>query len=276
MSKQHNKKRNIGIIYEQLLLSLAEAIVEKNNEKVSTIKDIISRNFKPGSELYKEFRLFNALIKTSINSESLATRILEEAKKASRNFDRNKLEIEKSHLIKDINYKINDTSFYTQRINEYKSYATIQTLLNDWRSDNSNLERVVEYESKVHNILLTEKIQSQEKPTPEIDRLTVKIMREKFNKKYKSFLNEEQINIIKSYIFHEEDISKKLSSIKENSIKELSLYKNRCTNDILLEKIDRIIENVKNLNESTINDDNVSKFLLLSKLKNEIKDESEK
>ena len=42
---KHNKKRNVGIIYEQLLLTLSKALVENNTNRVSIIKKIINDHF---------------------------------------------------------------------------------------------------------------------------------------------------------------------------------------------------------------------------------------
>ena len=123
MSK-HNKKRNVGIIYEQLLSSLSRSLVEGKSGEVKIIKGLIDKHFRPGTELYKEFRLFQAMVKTSVPRESLAIKILEEAKSASCNLNSQKLQIEKSLLIKDINHKIADGNFYNQRVNEYRDYAT--------------------------------------------------------------------------------------------------------------------------------------------------------
>ena len=65
---RHNKKRNVGLIYELLIRRLSRAVVEQDNSKIRTVKQIINTRFKPGTELYKEFRLFNAI--TSTNSVS--------------------------------------------------------------------------------------------------------------------------------------------------------------------------------------------------------------
>ena len=155
---KHNKKRNIGIIYEQLLQYLSRSVISKDQNKIKAVKEILSSNFKPGSHLYREYRLFNALINTTVPSDSLANRILEEAKKGAQNFDLKQLNLEKSMLIKSINYKLADADFYRQRVDEYRSYATVQTLLDDWRrGEKANMTKLVEYELKVHNMLLTEK-----------------------------------------------------------------------------------------------------------------------
>lgn len=273
MSK-HNKKRNVGIIYEQLLLSLSKAIVENDETRVRSIKNIINGHFSPGSELYKEFRLFNALIKTHTTSESLASRILEESKNAAREHDAQKLRSEKSLLIKDINHILNDPNFYAQPVSEYRAYATIQTLLNDWRSNSINLGRIVEYEGKVHSMLLTPSKSEknlQEETDNNVNRLTVKIMNEKFNKKYGAVLNEAQTRIINTYIFENtEYITEEFKSLKENSVNELNEFKKECSNNFLMKKINQVITNIKSLDENKINDDQVAKFLLISKLRDEI------
>ena len=155
MSKSHNKKRNVGIIYEQLLRTMAESLIVDETEKYRKALNIIRKHFRQGTQLYREFRLFNALVKTSVNKESLATRILQEAKTAALDFDSSQLRKEKAALIKDINYILADSSFYNQRIREYREYATIQTLLNDWRAPQSNIPRIADYENKVCDMLFS-------------------------------------------------------------------------------------------------------------------------
>ena len=138
-------------------------------------------NFIPGSQLYREFRLFNALVKTSVDSEVLAGRILSEAKKAAIDFNSNELRKEHAGLIKDINHKLDDKNFYGQRVKDYRSYATIQTLLNDWRDDaSSNIGRVANYENKVCKWLLEEKPidDISVNKNDDVDALTVRIMTE--------------------------------------------------------------------------------------------------
>lgn len=268
---KHNKKRNVGIIYEQLLLSMSSAIVENDMAKVDAIKGIIKKHFRQGTELYKEFRLFNALVKTTVPSDSLATRILEESMKASRNHDPVRLEREKSLLIKDVNYILNESSFYDQKVNAYKSYATIQTLLNNWRTQSPDIGITAEYESKVFGMLREQKSVQELSKEPKADKLTLRIMQEKFNKKYGSILNEEQSELMRSYIFGDGTRAKKIMrAIKESAERSLNAYKRECGNKVLLEKIDRVEFGVKFLDENVLDDDQISRFLLLSKLKEEI------
>ena len=105
---KHNKKRNVGIIYELLLNHMSKCLLEDNKKDLNKLTKIIEKRFKKGTELYREFRLFNALATSTVSNIYVATSILAEAKNAARNIDLKKLEKEKSDLIRDINYKLND------------------------------------------------------------------------------------------------------------------------------------------------------------------------
>ena len=273
--KSHNKKRNVGIIYEQLILTVSKGIVENNRATVASAKKIIKKHFSPGTELYREHKLFQALVKPYIDNDSLATAILGEAKKASRAHDYNRLEREKSILIRDINLTFGK-QFYKTRVREYKDYATIQTLLNDWRTKNADISRVVEFEQKAHTILTREKSLKtlKEQQTPEIDNLVVKIMTEKFNNKYGARLSDQQRNLIKKYVMSEAkpNFSSTLESIKETCIADLKKYMVTCESQIVKAKIKPVLNELSTLNTKNINDETFSRFMLLCQLQTELKE----
>ena len=174
-TRSHNKKRNVGIIYEQLLAMAAKGIVESNTTLTQKAKTIIKRFFSEGTEIYREHRLFKALIEPYIEDGSLATKILGEAKKAAKAHNGARLEREKSRLIKEINYSFGK-SFYSQKVENYTNFATVQTLLNDWRTPGSDFNRVTLYESKVHKMLLQEKHDKSliKEHNKDVDNLVVK------------------------------------------------------------------------------------------------------
>ena len=130
--RSHNKKRNVGIIYEQLVLVLSQALLENDEKKFKHTKGIIKKHFAKGTELYKEFRLLNSLAVTDISDGSLATRILAETKKAARQIKHRRLELERSWLIKEINHSFGQ-NFYKAKVSNYKDLATIQRLLDEYR-----------------------------------------------------------------------------------------------------------------------------------------------
>ena len=277
MGKTHNKKRNVGIIFEQLIKYVSAALINENKKDAQKALEIIRIHLKPGSELYKEFRLFNALIKTRVDRESIANRILEDAKGASKRFDRTELRKQKSALIKEINHRLNDPAFYSQRVDDYRSYATIQTLLNDWRSsDSADLTRVANYENEVLSWLLSGHKDDQLSPIKHLDdinSLSVKIMTEKFNKKYGNTLNDEQQLLIREYVFSlekDDGFHDKLLRIKKNTMEELKIFIKTNNNQVLSEKLDLVYSKISDLDLSVLNDISISKFLTLSKLKEEL------
>jgi len=276
MAKTHNKKRNIAIIFEQLLNKAAMATVDKNDVTANAAIGIIDKHFVPGTELYKEFRLFNALIKTTVPSEAIAVRILEESKKAAKTHDASALRKQKSALIKEINYTFKDPKFYNQNIKNYRDYATIQTLLNDWRSSSPDIMRIANYETQTVKMLLSEKNETslESEKSSDINQLTVNIMTEKFNQKYGMILNDEQVSIIQDYVFtsmgEDRGLLERLNKMKSEVVRELRKYKTSCSNDILLEKFEKVQDNISEVKADKIDDETISRFLLLSKLKQEI------
>ena len=91
---RHNKKRNVGIIYELFLRHITALLINKRQYQVEKATKIIERRFKKGTELFKEFKMFNTLINSSLETEELACSILREVKEISRTIDQKKLQRE--------------------------------------------------------------------------------------------------------------------------------------------------------------------------------------
>jgi len=273
MNRVHNKKRNIGIIYDQIINFTCSNILEENNSKAEVALNIIKKHFKNSEQLNKEYKLFKALASTRGVSDQLATSIIKEAKKACNNmFDNNILEKEKSMLIKDLNYSFGKGKIFEQKIKNYRIYATIQTLLNEWRNNSNNFDLVTEYEIKLHNFL-TESPEEIIVPNDikKVDSLTYQLMKEMFEKKYNSSLSKDQQEVITLFINEsEEKLINRLSEIKKDSIDSLTKYFNNCNNSILLEKKNSVINNIKRLSTENIDKNNIEKYLTILKLKKEI------
>ena len=282
MKNTHNKKRNVGVIYELLLRHVSSNLIEGNNQEAQKSLNILEKYFHEDTELYREFRLFNALVRSTVSDTPVAAAILTEAKSACRRCDQKALNREKSLLIKEINHTLNDNSFYHRRVPNYKIYATIQSLLNDWKlGDKSDLSRMVMYESKMVEWLLQEKIEDdiEEEVDPNVDGLVVKILTEKFNKKYSDKLNTEQKNIIKSYVFSMmtdggTSIRRDLETIRQKTLSEIAVFEGTTNNTVILEKINEVKSGILRVNTQEMNDEVISRFLLMSKLKNELLEEA--
>ena len=279
MSKSHNKKRNVGVIYELLLRNISHSLIGNDKGTAQTALKIIEKRFDKSSELYKEFRLFNALIKSTVSSSATAAAILTEAKSAARRCDESKLNKEKSLLIRDINYKLKDKDFYHRRVPEYKVYATIQTLLNDWRSgDSSDFSRVIQYESKAAEWLLSEKEGTENlenSVNADVNSLVVQIMTEKINSRYGDKLNEDQRDIIKDYVFSisenkNEKILNRLHETKDRILLDLDMFRDKTENKVILNKISSVKDKILNESFNNVDDSTISRFLILVQLKREL------
>jgi hypothetical protein len=278
---KHNKKRNVGLVYEMLINYVSDSIINDRQGDAKKAIKIIERRFDKNTHLFKEFRLFKALADISVSDTSIAAGILHEAKSASRRCDMKKLEREKSLLIKDINYQLSDKNFFHRRIEEYKTFATIQTLLNEWRKeDSADLSKVAAFESLVIEHLLDDKKSSlteiksnQAEDMLKSDLLIFNILSEKMNKKYNNTLTNEQKDIVRNYAIYSnepEALEHFLNSVKSKILKQISEFKSRTTNKVLLEKIDNVYNNIKNLEVSNIDDDAIKKYLTISNLKYEL------
>ncbi len=272
MNRSHNKKRNIGIIYDQIINFACLNILEENNTIAEQSLNIIKKYFKENTQLYKEYKLFKALATTNNVSDQLASNIINEAKNACNNmFNSDILEKEKSLLIKDLNYTFGKGKIFEQKISNYRIYATIQTLLNEWRKNSNNFDLVTEYEIKLHESLTKKEVLTENKKIQSVDALTYNLMREMFSKKYDNLLDNEQKNIISLFISErDEDLSGVLSETKSNCLLEINNYLNRCSNNILLEKKNKVINKINSLDYEDTSKKNIEKFLTVIKLKNEI------
>lgn len=273
MSK-HNKKRNIGIIYEQIIQFVCKSLMESNNEIAEQGLSIIKEHFREGTQLNKEYKLFKALSDTKGVSEHLANSIIFEAKKAcNRMFNNEKLEREKSSLIKKLNYTFGKGVIFEESVKKYTEYATIQTLLNEWRNpETASFDLTTKYEIKLHESLSSS---SQEEKTisdiPQVDSITYKLMNEIFSKKYSSLFNETQNKILKLYSTERnEELLESFSNLKIKTEMLLENYILKCDNKILKEKYQKVLNNITQLSDADLSKENLQKYLTLSKLEEEL------
>ena len=278
---KHNKKRNVGIIYELFLKHMSDALINGDIKKVKKATSILEKRFAKGTELYKEFRLFNALAQTTASDTHIVASILTEAKQAARNCNIQKLNKEKSDLIRDINYKINDKKFYYRSIENYRDLATIQVVLNEWRDKTTgNIQKLIEFESKVGELLLRKKnkITIDEEISrlnaSDSNKLVFKIMTEKINSKYGNDLSHNQKEIIRNYALYAGKNNKRLVEFledrKANALMLLENFEDKENNKILIEKVDNVRTKITSLSTKSINDDSIIKFLTITKLISEL------
>jgi hypothetical protein len=261
---KHNKKRNVGLIHEQLVLYVASSMIAEDKKAAEEAVQIIAKHFKLGTELYKEFRLFNAMVNMPVGSRSLAERILVESKVAASSHNAQQLRKEKSMLIKDINKQLlGSKRFYDIKIENYRLFATVQAVLNEWRGKGrldlvekaKYEEALVEWLSRSTQTVTEEKVQ--------VGPLVRKLMYQKFDQKYRDRLSQTQKRILESSILDsDENFIEIIQETKEKALRSLGQFELSNNNKLLSENIESVKNKIKMLPEVK-NDEVVAKTLHL-------------
>ncbi len=268
---KHNKKRNVGLIHEQLVRYVASSLIAEDSQSAEKAVQIVARHFKPGTELYKEFRLFNAMVNMPVGSRSLAERVLAESKRAAEAHDPQRLRREKSLLIKDINTQLAESKrFYSIKIENYKLFATVQSVLNEWRGrEKLDLTTRALYEDSIISWLARESDERLSE-TVETSPLIRKLMYQKFEEKYKNQLSVTQKQVLEASILgSDEEFVAMVKETKDRAIAELRKFELTCDNKLLKESITEIKSRVNELPEEK-SDEVVARTLHLVHLIEEI------
>lgn len=276
-ARGHNKRRNTGLLYEFLVRAISQALVDGDTKKSNAALKVIRRHFKSGTELYKEFRLINALVRTTVSSEAIAASIVQEAKLAARSHDTVTLDREKSLLISVINRSLSDDRFFDRQVNEYKVFATVQTLLNDWRVPTDDLGRTAQYEDQLARHLVTPKpVEVDEGLSDDgagSNRLLMKVLMQKLNEKYAGALSSDQKQLLRAYAFStinddSGSVKVKLQEIKQRLLQEIDAF--GAGDPRLGDKLTEARQQINAEELGTIDDGTVTRFMLYTKLHDEL------
>jgi len=206
---KHSKFKNTGILFELLVRQITLEVL--NGDTTETAKTIVSEFFSSKTELNKELRLYDLLLKEKYNSESRAEKFIDTINEAHNRINQRNLQKEKYNLIKKINESFNMDEFLSSPISNYKVLASIYKVFESKNYENYDVKDV--FNSKItliENItskpakLVESKdsnkvVENYKKQDKDLRLLTYKILVETFNKKY-SNLDENQKNLLKEYI----------------------------------------------------------------------------
>ncbi len=148
--------------------------------------------------------------------------------------------------------------------------------INEWKKTDPDIKKLVEFETRIGQIMLekSEEVDNEKLDLSHSDRLVLKIMTEKFNKKYVDGLSSDQKRIIESYVFYSDKNPEFLKGYfknkKQQALKSLDLFEDKSDNKFLLRKVDDVRQKINEVNVEKIDDNNVIKFLSLTKLIQEI------
>ena len=281
---KHSKVKNTGVLFELLVRQITLEVL--NGDKTENAKHIVKEFFAAGTELNKELRLYDLLLKEKYNSESKAEMFVDTVSQAHAKLNENKLAKEKYSLIKEINEKFELEQFLSSPITNYKVLASIYKVFESKKSENYDIKDI--FNSKVtliENIIArpstktnkiedTKLIESYKQQDKDLRLLTYKILVETFNKKYTN-LDASQKNLLKEYINNISNTSKfkdYLSVELPKIVSELKSIKSKIQDKVTTIKLSETISVLEKMKiGKTVSDGQVSSIMLSYELIKELK-----
>ncbi|MBP04978.1 MAG: hypothetical protein CMA72_09380 [Euryarchaeota archaeon] len=252
MSK-HNKKRNVGIVYQQVLRRAAEAAIDGDKPHVNECVELLGRHFRPGTELYKEHKLFSSILETGGVDEKTSEKVLSIVKEVSRSIDQNVIEKQKGTFINEANRVFGKGQLFNTRVSNYRGLATVQLLLNEWRNPGTlTPTQTAEYERRLQAYMITEKQVPTLQKESKVDDLTVAMFRKRFDDSYGSKLSNLQKNFVAAVAFNKHDVVEQMiSEAKDKAIELLDRRHLGETNKLLSERYEIVRKNIIAFNGSS-------------------------
>jgi hypothetical protein len=281
---KHSKVKNTGVLFELLVRQITLEVL--NGDKTENAKNIVKEFFASGTELNKELRLYDLLLKEKYNSESKAEMFVDTVSQAHAKLNEGKLVKEKYNLIKQINEKFELEQFLSSPITNYKVLASIYKVFESKKSENYDIKDI--FNSKVtliENIIArpstktnkiedTKLIESYKQQDKDLRLLTYKILVETFNKKYTN-LDSNQKNLLKEYINNISNTSKfkdYLSVELPKIVAELKSIKAKIQDKVTTIKLSETISVLEKMKMGkSVSDGQVSSIMLSYELIKELK-----
>jgi hypothetical protein len=277
---KHSKYKNSGILFELLVRQITSDILEGKDSKAT---GILKKYFHK-TELGKEHKLYESLLKNISLNEMKANVVLDTLLNASKNLNKSLIKRQKYNLINEIKKYYDLNKFFNNKLPQYKIQAAFYTLLEAQSPEKQvKTEQLINNKVTILEYLTSSKISTSQKQSSlisefnELDKdtklLTYRILLNKFNTKY-SVLETKQKLILKELI-NSMDNQPKLKEYYSQQIDEVKneLKKiNKSTKDKIVHiKINEIISNIKPLSKTqTIKDKDLVDLLQYYDLINEL------
>jgi hypothetical protein len=279
MKIKHSKYKNTGILFELLVRQITADTLKGGD---SPAIDILKKYFVK-SELSREYRLYESILKSKVLSESHANVYIETTISNSKHLNRSILKKQKYNLINEIKQNYDLATFFGSKLSNYKVLASIYTLMESNSSTspdnkqliNNKINLLEHLTKKESNLLESKETVLQEFSTYDKDvrSLTYRILLEKFNEKYDS-LSLDQKQVLKEYINSVDSTpglrkfyNTKISELKNKLLEGSKNIKDKATKIKIVEISKMLIELDKT---SKVGDDNLVDLLQYYELVKEI------
>ena len=280
MKIKHSKYKNPGILFELLVRQITADTLKGDD---SPAIDILKKFFVK-TELGREYKLYETILKSKVLNESRANVFITTALDASKKLNKGQLRNQKYQLIREIkdNYKVEE--FFSSKIKNYKELAALYTLIEGYNSkDISDTQQLVDNKVTLLEFLTKQEVSEEKKQTlieefSNYDKdtriLTYKVLLERFNDKYQH-LSKEQKQVLKEFINSVDSAPRlrnfynsKVNELKDSLIKENKNIKDKAT----AIKIKEVSKYLTELDKSSkVGDDNLVDLLRYYELVKEIK-----
>jgi hypothetical protein len=276
---KHSKYKNTGILFELLIRQITSDTLDG---KDSPIKEILKKYFVK-TELGKEYRLYENLLKKTSITEAKAEMVVNTLLESSKNINKRAVRKQKYNLINEIQKHYDLNEFFNHKLPNYKIQAAFYTLLEAYSMETINPDVIINNKITILEHLsaapitkkriqegVLEEFKNSDKDTRT---LAYRIILEKFNGKYKN-LNNHQKSILKE-LLNSIDNSPKLKEFyitKSSEIKnELTKLNNITKDQVTKIKINEVISLIKPLSKNAkVTDNDLIDLLQYCDLVNEL------
>jgi len=282
---KHSKYKNTSILFELLVRQItSDTLSNKNSEATNILKKYFSK-----TELGKEYKLYESLLKRTNLTEGKAELIINTILESSKYLNKSTLKRQKYNLINEIKKHYDLEVFFKTKLPNYKAQAAIYTLI-----EANSEDKQVSHEQKISNkLVLLEyltsfKAKSKEDTNDVINEfsnydkdtriLTYKILLDKFNNKYSDFSSDKK-SILKEFINSVDNTNKlkefynvKVIEFKNKLIKLNTKTSNEVTKIKINEITNLLIELGKN---DKVTNNNIVNLLQYCDLIEELKSTNE-
>lgn len=278
MKISHNKFKNTGILFELLVHQITSDTLSGND---SPAINILKNHFVK-TELSKEYKLYETLLKSKKITEGKADIVINSVIEASKKLNRTALKREKYNLIREIKANYNLEEFFKTKLPNYKTQAALYNLIEIYSNNINNVDAVISNKSTILEHLtnkdsrvvaedkMIEEFKQQDK---DIRLLSYKMLLEKFNSKYTNF-NSNQKLILKEFI-NSVDNTSKLRDFYNSQVDEIKTtlveLNTKVKDKVTQIKIHEIVGLMKEVDKTAkVTNENIIDLLQYCELLNEL------
>ena len=276
---KHSKYKNTGILFELLVRQVTNDTLQGVVESPAIV--ILREFFNKNTTIKRELGLYQTLQTEKFDTETKANKFIDAALKEHAKLSKSVIKKQKYNLIKEIKKQYDLEAFFSQRINNYTTNASIYMLIEGTTPSNEIKFRY----NLVEGITTTSKKKDKEAHTiyqeqdKDIRLLSYKILIEKFNEKWGGNLSTKQRNLLKEYINNISNTTKLkdyLTSEIAKSTSELSKLASNVTDNIVKIKLNEVSSQLKAISiDNNIKDKYIISLMrtydLIREVKNVIK-----